>query len=101
MTNAADDPARIHQPGEASFRVIHPEAVLWKSFPAFPPEAPHKHPEDRIYTVISGVFYIGLGEGNLTCLLLQPGQQTGCPLRRSETWRLTFRCHDSAAAAYQ
>jgi len=23
---------------------------------------PHTHPEDRIYTVISGVFYIGLGE---------------------------------------
>ena len=23
---------------------------------------PHAHPEDRIYTVISGVFYIGLGE---------------------------------------
>ena len=23
---------------------------------------PHKHPEDRIYTVISSVFYIGLGE---------------------------------------
>src|SRR5262249_2826002 len=23
---------------------------------------PHKHPEDRVYTVISGVFYIGLGE---------------------------------------
>jgi hypothetical protein len=23
---------------------------------------PHKHPEDRIYTVISGIFYIGLGE---------------------------------------
>jgi quercetin dioxygenase-like cupin family protein len=22
---------------------------------------PHKHPEDRIYTVMSGVFYIGLG----------------------------------------
>jgi hypothetical protein len=22
---------------------------------------PHKHPEDRVYTVISGVFYIGLG----------------------------------------
>jgi quercetin dioxygenase-like cupin family protein len=22
---------------------------------------PHRHPEDRIYTVISGVFYIGLG----------------------------------------
>ncbi len=23
--------------------------------------APHVHPEDRIYTVISGVFYIGFG----------------------------------------
>jgi quercetin dioxygenase-like cupin family protein len=23
---------------------------------------PHKHPEDRIYTVMSGVFYIALGE---------------------------------------
>jgi hypothetical protein len=23
---------------------------------------PHKHPEDRVYTVIFGVFYIGLGD---------------------------------------
>ena len=23
---------------------------------------PHRHSEDRIYTVISGIFYIGLGE---------------------------------------
>jgi hypothetical protein len=23
---------------------------------------PHRHPEDRVYTVISGTFYIGLGE---------------------------------------
>lgn len=23
---------------------------------------PHQHPEDRVYTVISGVFYNGLGE---------------------------------------
>jgi hypothetical protein len=23
---------------------------------------PHKHPEDRVYTVISGVFHIGLGD---------------------------------------
>jgi hypothetical protein len=90
--NAADrsDPARAHQPGEASFRIIHSEDVSWQAFPAFPSEArlailvgdptrpgpyvirvrlpagvkmmPHKHPEDRIYTVISGVFYIGLGE---------------------------------------
>jgi hypothetical protein len=22
---------------------------------------PHRHPEDRVYTVVSGVFYIGLG----------------------------------------
>ena len=72
------------------FRAILPEDVEWKPFPAFPPAArlavlvgdpqkpgpyvirvkvpkdtrlmPHKHPEDRIYTVISGVFYIGLGE---------------------------------------
>ena len=72
------------------FRVILPEDVAWKPFPAFPQGArlavivghpaeprpyvvrvkvaggtklmPHKHPEDRIYTVMSGVFYIGLGE---------------------------------------
>src|SRR5215468_11242725 len=81
---------RAHQPGEAAFRSILPEDIEWKQFPAFPPEArlavlvgepdepgpyvvrvkvpsgvrlmPHKHPEDRIYTVMSGVFYIGLGE---------------------------------------
>jgi hypothetical protein len=23
---------------------------------------PHKHPEDRIYTIMSGIFYIGLGD---------------------------------------
>jgi len=79
-----------HQPDEGRFRVIHSEDILWKPFPAFPPAArlavlvgdptkpgpylirvklpagtkmlPHKHPEDRIYTVISGVFYIGLGD---------------------------------------
>jgi quercetin dioxygenase-like cupin family protein len=82
--------AMQHQPGEDRFRAIHAEDVEWKPFPAFPPEArlailvgdpmqpgpyvirvklpagvrlaPHKHPEDRIYTVMSGVFYIGLGE---------------------------------------
>jgi quercetin dioxygenase-like cupin family protein len=79
-----------HQPDEDRFRAIHAEDVEWKPFPAYPPEvrlailvgdpakpgpyvirvklpagvrmAPHKHPEDRIYTVMSGVFYIGLGE---------------------------------------
>jgi arginine/lysine/ornithine decarboxylase len=23
---------------------------------------PHRHPEDRVYTVLSGVFYVGLGD---------------------------------------
>jgi hypothetical protein len=81
---------RNHQPGEAVFKSILPEDVGWKPFPAFPPGArlavlvgeptqagpylirvkvpsgvklmPHKHPEDRIYTVISGVLHIGLGD---------------------------------------
>jgi quercetin dioxygenase-like cupin family protein len=81
---------RSHQPGEADFRAILPEQIEWKPFPAFPPSVrlavvvgqpsqdgpytirvkvpvdvklmPHRHPEDRIYTVISGIFYIGLGE---------------------------------------
>ena len=79
-----------HQPGQARFRAIRAEDVEWRSFAAFPPEVrlavlvgdpskpgpytirvrvpagiklmPHQHPEDRVYTVISGVFYIGLGE---------------------------------------
>ena len=82
--------ARPHQPCEADFRSILPEEIEWRQFPAFPPEArlavligdpskpgpyvvrvklpgggrlmPHRHPEDRIYTVMSGVFYIGLGD---------------------------------------
>jgi quercetin dioxygenase-like cupin family protein len=82
--------ARAHQPGQADFKTILPEEIGWRPFPAFPPAArlavvvgdpaqaapyvirvklpsgnkimPHKHPEDRVYTVISGIFYIGLGE---------------------------------------
>ena len=82
--------AKTHQPGESIFRSILPEDIDWKPFAAFPPTVrlavvvgqpsepgpyvirvkvpagvklmPHKHPEDRIYTVMSGVFYIGLGE---------------------------------------
>lgn len=81
---------RTHQPDEDCFHAIRPENIEWKTFAAFPPEAqlavlvgdptkpgpyvirvklpagtkmmPHRHPEDRIYTVISGVFYIGLGD---------------------------------------
>jgi len=80
----------VHWPGEEQFRVIRNEDVVWKPFPAFPAPArlavlvgnpalpgpyvirvrlpdgvrmmPHRHVEDRIYTVISGAFYIGLGE---------------------------------------
>lgn len=79
-----------HQPGEDTFRVIWPESVQWQPFAAFPtssrlavlvgnPSQPGpylvrirvaagqrvmslRHSEDRIYTVISGVFYVGLGE---------------------------------------
>ena len=81
---------RAHQPGQDVFRSVHPEDIDWQPFPAFPPPArlavvvgkptapgpyvirvkvpsgvklmPHRHPEDRVYTVISGVFYIGVGE---------------------------------------
>ena len=81
---------RTHQPDQAAFRPVLPEDIDWKPFPAFPPSArlavvvgqpaepapyvirvkvpsgvklmPHRHPEDRVYTVISGVFYIGRGE---------------------------------------
>ena len=87
MTTAA---ARHHQPGQSAFHSILPEQIEWRAFPAFPPDVrlavlvgdpaqpapyvvrvkmpangklmPHRHPEDRIYTVMSGVFYIGLGE---------------------------------------
>jgi quercetin dioxygenase-like cupin family protein len=82
--------ADAHLYDQDKFHAIRPEDVEWKPFAAFPPDVrlavlvgdprepgpyvirvkvpmgtrlmPHKHPEDRIYTVISGVFYIGLGE---------------------------------------
>ena len=75
---------------ESSFKTILPEDVDWKPFAAFPPSVrlaviagqpaeagpytirvkvpggvklmPHRHSEDRVYTIISGVFYIGLGD---------------------------------------
>ncbi len=81
---------RAHQLGEGAFKAVLPEDIEWKVFPAFPPSArlavlvgepsqpgpyvvrvklpsgvklmPHRHPEDRVYTVISGTFYIGLGD---------------------------------------
>lgn len=81
---------RTRQRGQDYFHAIRAEGIVWNPFPAFPPAAklailigdpqgagvyvirvhlpagtkmmPHRHPEDRVYTVISGVFYIGLGE---------------------------------------
>jgi len=81
---------RTHRLDSVGFRSVLPEDIDWEPFPAFPPSArlavvvgeptepgpyvirvkvpsgvklmPHRHPEDRVYTVISGVFYIGLGE---------------------------------------
>ena len=85
--------ARIHQPDQSAFRSILPEDIDWKPFPAFPPGArlavlvghpaeagpyvvrvkvpdgtklmPHKHPEDRIYTVMSGFFTSGSGRPSM------------------------------------
>jgi quercetin dioxygenase-like cupin family protein len=87
---AKENGDRPHQLGQDTFKAILPEDVDWKPFASFPPRVrlavivgepsqpgpytirvkmphgeklmPHKHPEDRVYTVISGVFYIGLGE---------------------------------------
>jgi quercetin dioxygenase-like cupin family protein len=58
---------------EDGFGSVLPDDVEWRPFPPglyatrvkVPSGVklmPHTHPEDRIYTVISGVFYIGLGE---------------------------------------
>ena len=79
-----------HQPGQEVFKSVLSENINWKPLAAFPPSVrlavivgqpseagpytirvrvprgvklmPHRHPEDRVYTVISGVFYIGLGD---------------------------------------
>lgn len=87
---ATRETLRPHQPGRSIFRAILSDDIDWKPFAAFPPAVrlavilgepsqdglytirvkvprgvklmPHRHPEDREYTVISGVFYIGLGD---------------------------------------
>jgi hypothetical protein len=41
------------EPGPCAFRVKVPGRTKLM---------PHKHPEDRVYTVMAGVFYVGLGE---------------------------------------
>jgi quercetin dioxygenase-like cupin family protein len=90
IAKAPQAAARSHQPGQDVFRSVLSEDIDWKPFPAFPPSVrlavvvgqpsepgpytirvkvphdvklmPHRHSEDRVYTVISGVFYIGLGD---------------------------------------
>ena len=90
VTEAPQGAVRPHQPGQDVFRSVLPEEIDWKPFAAFPPSVhlavvvgqpsqagpftirvrvphgekvmPHWHPEDRVYTVVSGVFYIGLGD---------------------------------------
>ncbi len=87
---AQQSDVQAHQFGQEVFKAILSEDADWKPFPAFPLSVrlavvvghpsepapytirvkaprgvklmPHKHPEDRVYTVISGVFYIGLGD---------------------------------------
>jgi quercetin dioxygenase-like cupin family protein len=88
--NVPSSSSRPHQPGEEHFLTIRPEELVWKRSAAYPPTVriaelvgdptrpgpyairvrlpagtrmpPHRHPEDRLYTVISGIFYIGRGE---------------------------------------
>jgi quercetin dioxygenase-like cupin family protein len=98
---AQQSEVRPHQLGQEVFKSVLSEDVDWRPFPAFPPSVrlavvvgqpsepspytirvkvphgvklmPHRHPEDRVYTVISGVFYVGLGdEFNADKLLAYP-----------------------------
>jgi quercetin dioxygenase-like cupin family protein len=84
------DRLRPHQPGQELFRAVLSDDIDWKPFAALPESVrlavivgrlsepgpytirvkvphgvklmPHRHAEDRVYTVIAGVFYIGLGD---------------------------------------
>ena len=49
---------------------------------------PHRHPEDRIYTVMSGVFYIGLGEhfDGDQVKACPPGSAIVCPAIPFTSW---------------
>ena len=90
LMEAQQGTVRPHQLGQEVFRSVLSEDIDWKPFAAFPPSVrlavvvgqpseagpytirvrvphgvklmPHRHPEDRVYTVMSGVFYIGLGD---------------------------------------
>ena len=90
VMEAQQGTVRPHNQGQEVFRSVLSEDIDWKPFAAFPPSVrlavivgqpseagpytirvrvprgvklmPHRHPEDRVYTVMSGVFYIGLGD---------------------------------------
>jgi quercetin dioxygenase-like cupin family protein len=90
VSHTTSDAVRSHQQGQDVFRSVLSEDVDWQPFPALPAPVrlavivgrpteagpytirvkvphgvklmPHRHPEDRVYTIMSGVFYIGLGD---------------------------------------
>jgi quercetin dioxygenase-like cupin family protein len=90
VNEARQGKVRPHHPGQDVFRSVLSEDVDWQPFAAFPPTVrlavivgkpteagpytirvkvprgvklmPHRHPEDRVYTVLAGVFYIGVGD---------------------------------------
>ena len=90
MNKAEGIELRPHEPGESSFKAILSDDLNWMPYAAYPagvrlavvvgdpsrPNSyvirvrvphgvkmmPHRHPEDRVYTVMSGIFYIGLGD---------------------------------------
>lgn len=117
----------------SAFKTMLLEDIDWKPFAAFPSSVrlaviaghpsepgpymirvrvpsgvklmPHRHPEDRIYTVISGVFYIGLGDefnaDKLEALSarrrgLFAGQQT--PFSLGKVWRVHHTSNGDWAA---
>jgi hypothetical protein len=87
---ATKDAVRPQRLGQGGFRSVLSDDIDLKPFSAFPPLVrlavivgwpaqgapytmrvrvphgaklmPHRHPEDTLYTVMSGVFYIGLRE---------------------------------------
>jgi len=90
ISQTTSDVVRPHQQGQDLFKSVLSEDVDWQPFPALPAPVrlavivghptepgpytirvkvphgvklmPHRHPEDRVYTIMSGVFYIGLGD---------------------------------------
>ena len=60
MTRPQQGVVAAHQPSQDVFKSACP--TIRVRVPRGVKLMPHRHPEDRVYTVISGVFYIGLGD---------------------------------------